>query len=168
MPNFHFRSCLNSDFRLKKSNISVFRLAKIAHFRFPPNWQPPPPLFGLTVYQFLMMIQPFNHAQAVDALPFDRGVTRIDLALREAQRNFFTPAMGARLSAAKIVIVLTDGKQTTGRADYVNPATVAQELRDAGISTIVVGMGSGKTLYARMRVNKLHEIFSVFVDFTSN
>ena len=94
-----------------------------------------------------MMIQPFNHAQAVDALPFDRGVTRIDLALREAQRNFFTPAMGARLSAAKIVIVLTDGKQTTGRADYVNPATVAQELRDAGISTMVVGMGTGKTVY---------------------
>ena len=71
--------------------------------------------------------------QAVDDISHDNGVTRIDLALREAQRNFFTAAKGARPNVAKIVIVLTDGKQTTGDSDYVNPATVAQELRDAGI-----------------------------------
>ena len=41
LPHFRFRSCLNSDFRLKKSKISVFRLAEIAHFRFPPNWETP-------------------------------------------------------------------------------------------------------------------------------
>ena len=90
------------------------------------------------------MFQPFNHTQAVDSVNFIGGVTRIDLALLEAKNNFFHPTKGVRPNVPKIVIVMTDGKQTTGNVDYRNPATVAKELRDAGISTIVVGMGTGK------------------------
>ena len=32
---------LNSDFHFKKLKFSVFRLANIGHFRFPPNWETP-------------------------------------------------------------------------------------------------------------------------------
>ena len=42
LPNSRFRSCLNSDFLLKKSKIAIFRLAKITHSRFPPDWEIPP------------------------------------------------------------------------------------------------------------------------------
>ena len=50
VSNFRLVACLNSasahtlnsDFRFKKSRFSVFHLAKIGNFRFPPNWEPPP------------------------------------------------------------------------------------------------------------------------------
>ena len=66
----------------------------------------------------------------------------MDRALRQAQREFFTTANGGRQNIPKIIILLTDGEQTKGNGAE-DPSVVAEEIRKMGISTIVVGMGSG-------------------------
>ena len=63
--------------------------------------------------------------------------TRIDKALRQAQRQFFTASNGGRQNVPKTIILLTDGKSGG------NPAAVAREIRAAGISIIAVGIGRG-------------------------
>jgi len=85
-------------------------------------------------------ISSFN--KAVDAIPLIGRVTRIDLALRLAEKELFTEANGARSTTRKILIVLTDGVQTKSWG-YEDPALVADDLRRMGITVIVVGMGGG-------------------------
>ena len=70
------------------------------------------------------------------------SVTRIDRALRQAQREFFTTANGGRQNIPKIIIMLTDGLQKQ-RKGVENPSEIAKEIRKDGIHTIVVGIGSG-------------------------
>ena len=41
--------------------------------------------------------------------------TRIDRALRLAQKTMFTPENGARAGQANILILLTDGSQSPGK-----------------------------------------------------
>ena len=85
----------------------------------------------------------FKHfKKAVDAIPLMGRTTRIDRALRLAQRGLFVEENGARNSTRKILFLLTDGTQTemVGAED---PAIVARELEASGITVIVVGMGSG-------------------------
>ena len=72
--------------------------------------------------------------------------TRIDRALRQAQKEFFTAANGGRKNIPKIIILLTDGTQSEDD-DAEDPAKIAKELRGAGMSTIVVGIGSGEELF---------------------
>ena len=79
---------------------------------------------------------------AVDAIPLMGSVTRIDLALRLAQREMYLVENGARPNLPKILILLTDGSQTQQSGAEV-PGDVADELRRSGISIIVVGIGSG-------------------------
>ena len=75
-----------------------------------------------------------------------RGNTRIDLALRQAQREFFSTAKGGRNDAPKVIILLTDGQQTRSHGSE-DPAKVSAELRRSKMSTIVVGIGSGKQIH---------------------
>ena len=75
-----------------------------------------------------------------------RGNTRIDLALRQAQREFFSTAKGGRKEAPKVIILLTDGQQTRSYG-FEDPAKIAAELRSSKISTIVVGIGSGRQIH---------------------
>ena len=85
-------------------------------------------------------IDSFN--RAVDAIPLMGSTTRIDRALRLSQSELFLIEEGARPTAPKILILLTDGSQTqdVGAED---PAMIADELREEGISLIVVGIGGG-------------------------
>ena len=83
--------------------------------------------------------------QAVDKIPLMGYTTRIDRALRQAQKEFFTAANGGRKNVPKIIILLTDGTQSQDD-DAEDPAKIAAELRGSGISTIVVGIGSGKSV----------------------
>ena len=78
---------------------------------------------------------------AVDNIPFYGGLTRIDLALRLAQQKMFTVENGARPELPNIIILLTDGSQTVAQGSE-DPATIADELRVAGITIVVVGIGS--------------------------
>jgi len=85
-------------------------------------------------------IKSFN--DAVDAIPLMGSITRIDKALRQTQQELFTPENGGRPGLPKVLILLTDGSQTAG-GDAEDPVDIAAEIRNSGISLIVVGIGSG-------------------------
>ena len=74
------------------------------------------------------------------------STTRIDKALRLAQKQMFIKANGGRADAKKILFLLTDGKQTIPRRLNRNqnpddPSIVANELRASGVVVIAVGIG---------------------------
>ena len=76
------------------------------------------------------------------------STTRIDKALRLAQKQMFIKANGGRADAKKILFLLTDGKQSIPRGLNRNqnpddPSIVANELRASGVVVIVVGIGPG-------------------------
>lgn len=79
---------------------------------------------------------------AVDEIPLMGSTTRIDKAFRLAQSEMFLESNGARSGIAKLLILLTDGTQTqdSGAED---PGNIADELRNAGIKVIVIGIGKG-------------------------
>ena len=79
---------------------------------------------------------------AVDSIPLMGFTTRIDRALRMAQKEMFSLGNGARPGIPKLLILLTDGSQTQdlGAED---PGDIAEQLRQDGISVLVVGIGSG-------------------------
>merc|ERR1712066_477305 len=95
---------------------------------------------------------------AVNRIPHMNSVTFMDRALRLAQKEKFTLKNGARPGKAKLLILLTDGAQTTYEnrlvswiprrikrvpVKYEDPAAVVKDLRKDGINVIVVGMGKG-------------------------
>ena len=86
-------------------------------------------------------ITSFN--QAVDNIPLMKRTTYMDRALRLAQSDMFTPSAGSREGVPKILVLLTDGEQTTDGEAYEDPSMVAKEVREAGINMLVVGMGRG-------------------------
>ncbi len=70
--------------------------------------------------------------------------TRIDRALRLAQKELFAPENGGRPELHQILILLTDGTQT--KSDTAeHPGIIAEELRNSGIMVIVIGIGGGTT-----------------------
>ena len=78
---------------------------------------------------------------AVDALPYVRGETRIDKALQLAYSELVAHRSGARAGVAKMVIVLTDGRQTKA-PDGVDIQKVVAPLLSAGIRIFAVGIGN--------------------------
>ncbi|XP_065653362.1 uncharacterized protein LOC136080515 isoform X2 [Hydra vulgaris] len=79
--------------------------------------------------------------EAVDKIPLMNFTTRIDRALRLAQKDMFTSANGGRVGVSKLIILLTDGSQTPG-GDAEDPERIADELRDDGVVILGVGIGS--------------------------
>jgi hypothetical protein len=81
-----------------------------------------------------------SFAAAVGAIPHMGYTTRIDLALRLAQRSLF--ASGGLGGSRQILILLTDGSQTR-YASAEQPGVVARELAGQGIEIVVIGIGRG-------------------------
>ena len=79
---------------------------------------------------------------AVDKIPLMGSTTRIDKALRMTQNEMFSIPNGGRPGVTKLLIVLTDGSQTQD-AGAEDPGDVADEIRNAGIRVIAVGIGKG-------------------------
>jgi len=77
---------------------------------------------------------------AVDAIPFLGQSTRIDKALTKVDNELYAEGNGARLHAAKYVILITDGAQSRHR-DAVLPGKIAAEMRSKGYHVIVLGVG---------------------------
>ena len=77
---------------------------------------------------------------AVDKLPLFGYTTRIDKALNMAKSEMFKAENGGRPNVPKLIILLTDGRQTKD-ADAMNPGDIAEELRKSGIKLIVIGIG---------------------------
>jgi len=82
-----------------------------------------------------------DFSSAIDKIPLYGSFTRMDTALRLAQKEMFKPENGARSGAQKLIIMLTDGEQTKAPG-YEDPALAVKDLRKAGIKVVVVGMGS--------------------------
>lgn len=77
----------------------------------------------------------------VDGLPHERGLTRIDRALKLARSIFDTNGSITRRGVPKILILLTDGKQTVA-PDATSLDEAARPLHEADVKILTVGMGS--------------------------
>ena len=80
--------------------------------------------------------------EAVDNIALMGSTTRIDKALRMTQKDLFSIPNGGRPGVNKVLIVLTDGSQTQD-AGAEDPGDVAEELRNAGIRVLAIGIGKG-------------------------
>lgn len=78
---------------------------------------------------------------AVDALPYLRGETRIDKALHLASSELLTERSGARAGVAKVMVLLTDGRQSKA-PDGLDLQKAAAPLLSAGVRIFAVGIGS--------------------------
>ncbi len=79
--------------------------------------------------------------KAVDGLPEPTGKTRIDKALKLAKDELLLSKNGARENVPKLLVLLTDGKQTDD-ADAIDPGNIATELKQSGVRLIVIGIGN--------------------------
>lgn len=77
----------------------------------------------------------------VQALYHQRGRTRIDRALQLAYDRLFGPNGSARRAVHRIIVLLTDGKQTLD-PDYIPLDKGASLLRSEGVYIFAVGIGS--------------------------
>ncbi len=77
---------------------------------------------------------------AVERLPLMGSITRIDKALKVAYRDMFSAVNGARKNISKLLILLTDGKQTV-ESDSISPSEAIRPFHQAGITVIVIGIG---------------------------
>lgn len=77
---------------------------------------------------------------AVDRVRHQRQRTRIDKALDLGNNKVFTPSGGARPNVAKVMVILTDGKQTvTGDSKTLDVAV--RPLREKNVTVFAVGVG---------------------------
>lgn len=79
---------------------------------------------------------------AVAKLPLLGSTTRIDKALQVAYKEMFNVSNGARKGIQKVLILMTDGKQTV-EIDSVDLALAIKPIHEAGIKVIVIGIGPG-------------------------
>ena len=77
--------------------------------------------------------------QAVDDLPYERGVTRIDKALQLTATEIFP---GARPGVPNIALLITDGQQTQA-PDAIGLKEASKPLWKAIVRVLAIGIGSG-------------------------
>ena len=75
----------------------------------------------------------------VDGLSHERGETRIDRALK-LSRSLFDSSGATRRGVPRILILLTNGKQTTA-SDALSLKEAARPLHEAGVRILTVGIG---------------------------
>lgn len=80
----------------------------------------------------------FNNA--VDDIPYLGKTSQIDKALKIARDELFTSENGARDNIPKVIFIIIDGTQTSD-TDSEDPDLIADQLRETGILTFVVGVG---------------------------
>ena len=73
-------------------------------------------------------------------LPLLGSTTRIDRALDVAYQEMFSARNGMRPGVQKVLVLLTDGKQTE-MADAVKPSIAAKPFHRDGVKVIAVGIG---------------------------
>lgn len=78
--------------------------------------------------------------QKVAKLPLLGSTTRIDRALDIAYQQMFNAKNGMRPSVLKVLVLLTDGKQTE-MFDAVKPSIAAQPFHSDGIRVVAIGIG---------------------------
>ena len=97
---------------------------------------------------------PLSFALAVDDIPYDAGSTRIDLALRLAYDEYFSGKNADETQ--KLIILLTDGKQTKSPA-YIPVEVTAELLRSKSARIIAVTIGENIDMTAMRTVTEREE-----------
>ncbi|KAJ7350184.1 hypothetical protein OS493_037878 [Desmophyllum pertusum] len=78
----------------------------------------------------------------IDNLPYKRGFTRIDLALKITSEYIFTNHSAYhRHNVPHIAILITDGETTRGKADFVPLSNASEPLKQKGVRIFAVGVG---------------------------
>ena len=96
---------------------------------------------------------------AVQRIPYTRGVTRIDLALKVAAEQVFSDDGGVRSNVPKILVVMTDGFQTRTR-DSLPLDKAVLPLRAQGVQVYALAIGQYTKEYElRLIVEKSSYIF---------
>ena len=99
---------------------------------------------------------PLSFALAVDDIPYDAGSTRIDLALRLAYDEYFSGKNADETQ--KLIILLTDGKQTRSKSPAYIPVEVTAELlRSKSARIIAVTIGENIDMTAMRTVTEREE-----------
>lgn len=98
---------------------------------------------------------------AVDSLPYERGLTRIDKALDLTARDVFAQS---RSGVPKIAMLITDGTQTAA-ADAKGLREASEPLRQAGVRVLAVGVGKGVDREELRLVTESDEDVVVAADF---
>ena len=78
--------------------------------------------------------------RAASTIPYTRGQSRIEDALKQATDDLYTVSGGARWGLPKIAIILSDGLQV--RNPDVQLRQASEALRRAGVKIIAVGIGN--------------------------
>ena len=94
--------------------------------------------------------------QAVDLIPHTKGRTRLDKALELASSRLFTASGGTRSGKRKIMIVLTDGRQSQD-PDTVPLKDAVLPLRQLGVRIYAVAIGDEVDLKELHQVSERNE-----------
>ena len=79
--------------------------------------------------------------KAIEDLPLFGYTTRIDKGLKLAKEQLILKSIEERPNVPKILILLTDGTQTKD-SDAIDPAEIAEEIRNMGVQLLVIGIGN--------------------------
>ena len=98
--------------------------------------------FPKIIFRFNTFINKNDVLDAIRATTYEAGGTRTDLALLKAHKQIFgNPANGVRpkeLGVPRVLVLLTDGRSTSGMDAIVNSSTL---LRQDGVNIFVIAIG---------------------------
>ncbi|XP_028390925.1 uncharacterized protein LOC114515803 isoform X2 [Dendronephthya gigantea] len=94
-----------------------------------------------------------SFANAVRSIKYEGGQTRIDLALAIASNSVFTPSGGARVGMPKMLIIMTDGQQTSA-PDAIELSDAVAPLASIGIHIVSIGIGHEVDEYELMAISE--------------
>ena len=94
--------------------------------------------------------------KAVDLIPHTKGRTRLDKALKVASSRLFTASGGTRSEKRKIMVVLTDGRQSQD-PDTVPLQEAVLPLRQLGVRIYTVAIGDEVDLKELYQVTERNE-----------
>merc|ERR1712048_1515845 len=155
-----------------KETVRLMSKSKQSHFRF-----------SLGVFSGKTKLHvPFSEKQdaekfinAVDSLPYEGSITRIDQALKMARTEMFNGKQRLSMKNGKRVpqtlILLTDGTQTyrvRGKSrKELEPTQYAKQLRDDNIRIITIGVSDVQGSVNRQELAKISgkAMFSYVIDF---
>lgn len=99
---------------------------------------------------------PKEFEEALDRVPHTKGRTRLDKALKLASSQLFTASGGARSGQRKVMIILTDGRQSQD-PDTVPLQEAVRPLRQLGVRIYTVAIGDEVDLKELYQVTERNE-----------
>ena len=97
-----------------------------------------------------------SFTNAMGKIRYIGGDTRIDLALSRASSSVFTPSGGARDGKSKVLIIITDGNQTSA-PDALPLTEAVAPLKSSGVKIISIGIGNEVDEHELMTISEATE-----------